>query len=235
MMKKETKRGIIIPLGIGICGIGLLVVATSSFVSLDDYGCSVCEWNYVHSELLNYEDPGYGHAGALNDIWHQANYGKKVDLDWYENYRLKYNLSVHSFYKIDYNNSRPHSPDIKFMDEGNISDVAYSHDVGYPKLVYVNPIINGTEYYWHMWEIGESLPSDWVDGDPFPFNYSHTYFVYKQKNNAWHWQHKDAIIVDGTENPEHKIDVLNAWNDYYERYDLYLDAGGVDFGDDYWM
>jgi len=201
-----------------------------------DY-CSVCEWNWAYMQLLDYKDPGYGHEGALEEIWDEANYGKQLDLDWYEDYRIKYSLEkdVHSFTLINYSNPRPSSPNIKFMDEGNITEIVYSHDVGYPRLVYVNPVINGTEYYWHIWEIGHSLPDDWQDGDPFPINYSHHYYVYKQKHNAWHWKYKDAIIVDGTENPEHKYNILEEWNNYYARYQDYLNNGGVDLGDDYWM
>jgi len=239
---KEEKSNPILYTGLPILLVGIIIfsVLFVSFLSgltpYDDYGCSVCEWNYVHSELLDYDDPGYGHAGALQAIWDSANYGKQVNLVWYENYRLKYDLtSVDSFNLINYSNSRPSSPSIKHMDTGNITYVAFSHDVGYPKLVYVNPIINGTKYYWHMWEIGETLPSNWKDGDPFPFNYSHTYFVYKQKYNAWHWQHKDAIIIDGNENPEHLDNTLSEWNQYNIDYQNYLDNGGVDKGDDYWM
>ena len=211
------------------------VVVTQMDFTYDDH-CSVCEWNYVYSELLNYKDTGYGHAGALDEIWQQANYGKKVNLEWYENYRLKYKLiSVDSFNLINYSNSRPNSPSIKYMDTGNISDVVSSHDIGYPKLVYVNPIINDTEYYWHMWEIGETLPCDWQDGDAFPFNYSHTYFVYKQKARAWHWKYKDAIIIDGTEKPKHLNNTLSSWDSYYNDYQSYIENGGVDLGDGYWM
>lgn len=222
-----------------IVGIVILCLCTYSIinsVSFEHDYCSVCEWNYVYMELLDYDDPGYGHAGALQEIWNQANYGKQRNLEWYENYRLKYDLDdVHSFTLINYSNSRPSSSTIKHMDTGNISDVIFSHDVGYPRLVYVNPIINGTKYYWHIWEIGKTLPSDWEDDDPFPFNYSHTYFVYKQKDRAWHWHYRDAIIIDGTLNPDHYNNILSEWDNYYEEYQMYLDDGGVDLGDDYWM
>ena len=229
-------KHMLLTIGIVVVVLCLCAVSIMNSISFESDHCSVCEWNCVYIELLDYDDPGYGHAGALDEIWQQANYGKQRNLEWYENYRLKYDLDdVHSFTLINYSNLRPSSPSIKHMDTGNISDVVFSHDVGYPRLVYVNPIINGTKYYWHMWEIGETLPSDWEDGDPFPFNYSHTYFVYKQKARAWHWKYKDAIIIDGTLNPEHRGNILSEWNNYYEAYQTYLDNDGVDLGDDYWM
>lgn len=223
-------------IGILIFIIVLVGISIGSIITpYDDNYCGICEWNYCYSELLDYNDPG-SHAGALDEIWNQANYGKQVDIGWYEQYRLKYNISsVPSFYKINYSNPRPSSPDIKYMDEGNISYISFSHDVGYPELIYVNPIINGTKYDWKILEIGDTLPIDWKDGDSFPFDYSHTYFVYKHKDRAWHNSYKDAFIVDGTLNPEHKNNTLNAWKDYYERYAIYLRNGGIDLGDDYWM
>jgi len=229
-------KSLLLTVGIVIFVLCLCAVSIMNSISFESDYCSVCEWNCVYIELLDYDDPGYGHAGALDEIWQQANYGKKVNLEWYENYRLKYDLDdVHSFTLINYSNSRPSSPTIKHMDTGNISDVVFSHDVGYPRLVYVNPIINDTEYYWHIWEIGETLPSDWDDGDPFPFDYSHTYVVYKQKSRAWHWKYKDAVIIDGDSSPEHLENNIDEWNNYYVEYQRYVNNGGVDLGDDYWM
>ena len=211
-------------------------IFTSINFDTDGNYCSVCKWNCVYMNLLDYNDPGYGHNGALEEIWNQANYGKNVNLEWYENYRLKYDLDdVDSFTLINYSNSRPSSPTIKHMDTGNISDVVFSHDVGYPDLVYVNPIINVTEYYWHIWEIGETLSSDWKDGNPFPFNYSHTYVVYKQKSRAWHWKYKDAVIIDLDLNPNHLENNLVEWDNYYNAYQRYINNDGVDLGDDYWI
>jgi len=34
---------------------------------------AIMEWSYAEDKLSNYHDIGYGHAGVLNYIWHEAN------------------------------------------------------------------------------------------------------------------------------------------------------------------
>jgi len=218
----------VITLAIGITLLTLLIGAIAfqiDFTFTDDY-CSVCDWNYHHWQLLDYNDPGHGHAGALQEIWESANYGKQVDLEWYENYRLKYNLtSVDSFTLINYSNSRPSSPDLKWMDTGLIQEFEYDPDPFYKDLTEVYIIVNNVTYHW-------KVASNW---NPSQENISREYFIFKQKDRAWHWHYRGAKVIDAFVNSNYANDINASWDKYYNDYQNYLDNGGVDKGDDYWM
>ena len=224
---------VVIGMVLFVCAILTVSYFIPGFNIEDDY-CSVCEWNYIHGELLDYNDPGCGHYGPLMDIWHQCNYGEKKDLDWYESYRLKYDMtSVPSFYNISYDNPRPHSPGYKWMACGMISVVNTNRDPGYPYLVELYPVINNVSYYWKITEIDED--KDIQSNLPDYINFSHEYHVFKHKSRAWHRSYKDAHIIDYTLVPENVVAINQSWVDYYVEYESYLDGGGLDLGDDYWM
>lgn len=220
--------------------IGIIIVAIIFIIKPQspynyDY-CSICDSYFCEEKLLNYQDPGYspGIHSALRIIWEQANYGKAINLDWMEEIRLKYNITdCKSFTRINLSNPCPHSPKYKWMTTGYISDVKTSRDVGYPYLVYINPVINNVTYYWKMCEIPAYLSIE--EHYPEWLNFSHKYYVFKQKHNAWHHTHKDAHIIDATLNPNYADTINTSWENWRNAYNQYLENGGVDIGDDYWM
>ncbi len=225
-----------------IIGIVTLIALVYGIISIfepydigDDY-CGVCDTNYCEIELLNHRDPGYspGIHYALSILWDQCNYGKNLDLEWIEEIRLKYNITdCKSFTRINLSNPCPHSPSYKWMETGYISSIETRRDVGYSYLVYINPVIKNTTYYWKMCEIPADLPIE--ENLPKWVNITHKYYVFKYKNRAWHWQYKDAHIVDATLQPDYDDNINASWNEWRISYNQYLNNGGVDIGDDYWM
>jgi len=217
----------IMSLGSMLLGIGSIVfiVLLITFVTPIDYmdhHCSVCEWNYVHHELLNYKDVGYGHVGALRDIWHSANYGKEVNLKWYENYRVKYNLTdVPSFDLINYSNSCPHEPDLKYIGTGYITNFTqWSYDGPAYSITVIQ--INGTNFTFNNCR--------W---NPYPYNKSSLTHVFRRKNSRWFNQFREASLYDATINVNLPESVNQSWDNYYEKYQWYLDNDGVKIGSRY--
>jgi hypothetical protein len=194
----------------------------NDFFSYDDSYCSVCEWNYCYIELSEYNDIGHGHAGALQEIWDSANYGKKVDVDWYENYRLKYNItSVDSFTLINYSNVCPKEPNLKYLGTGYI--VNYSsweyNDPPYSKTIIQWNNTNRT-YYNCRW-------------NPYPYNHNNLTHVFRRKGGAWWNQFKEVNIYDASIYIDKPKQVNQSWIEYHIDYQNYLDHGGVNVGSEY--
>lgn len=210
------------------CIIAIIFIAYITFISLsgvtfdDGHDCSVCEWNYVHGELLDYNDPGYGHAGALDEIWYVANYGKKVDLDWYENYRLKYELSsVKSFYLINYSNICSREPNLKYIGTGYIVNfIDWSYDS--PAYSKTTICINGT-----------NRTFDNCRWNPYPYNKSVLTHVVRRKHGVWWNNFKEASLYDAYRNPNLPEVNNQSWVVYFNNYQKYLDNGGVDISSEY--
>jgi len=198
------------------------VISTSIDFNIESEYCSVCDWNYHHWQLLDYNDPGHGHAGALQEIWDSANYGKQVDLEWYENYRLKYNLtSVNSFTLINYDNVCPQEPNLKYIGTGyiiNFVDWSYDGPAYSQTTICINN--SNTTYSncgWH----------------PYPFNKSCLTHVFREKHNAWWNQFKHAELYDASIYVDMPENNNQSWKQYYIDYDNYLDNGGADVGSEY--
>ena len=212
-------------LEIGIFGFVIFIIGLnlmSGISTYDDYD-PVCEWYYTEWELLDYKDPGYGHAGVLYDIWLEANYGKNVDVDWYENYRLKYDLdSVPSFYLINYSNVCPREPNLKYLGTGMISNyVPWSYDG--PAYSETTICINGTNTTynncgWH----------------PYPLNHSHPVHIFREKHDAWWNNFKEVEIYDATLSYDDDVNNNESWINYFLDYQIYLDNGGVNVGSEYY-
>ena len=202
--------------------VGFFIYQSIHLSSYDDYD-PVMEWYWAEYKLSNYEDIGYGHAGVLDDIWLEANYGKKVNLDWYENYRLKYNLnSVPSFYLINYNNSCPREPSLKYIGTGYIVNFS---DSNYKNQPYSKTIIsiNGTNrtFYNCRW-------------NPYQYNKTHLTYVFRSKNDPWWNNFKEATLFDATIYPDKPEKNNQSWLEYSINYQKYLDAGGVNINSEYY-
>ena len=208
-----------------VIAFAIILITVSTFLGgfqfEDDY-CSVCEWNYVEGELWDYNDPGSGHAGALDDIWHEANYGKKVDLDWYESYRLKYDLdSVPSFYNISYDNICPREPNLKYIGTGMIVNyIPWSYDG--PAYSITTICINGT-----------NTSYDNCGWNPYPLDHSHPVHIFREKHDAWWNNFKSVEIYDATLSYDADKNNNESWINYFLDYQNYLDNGGVNVGSEY--
>ena len=191
------------------------------FVYDGDY-CSVCEWYWVEGQLYDYKDPGFGHAGVLKDIWYEANYGKRVNLEWYEYYRLKYNItSVNSFYLIDYNNVCPREPNLKYIGTGYIVNfIDWSYDG--PAYSKTTICINGSNSTFNNCK--------W---NPYPYNKSSLTHVFRGKHSAWWNQFKEASLYDANIYIDKPEVVNQSWFEYGINYQNYLDNGGINVKSEY--
>lgn len=209
--------------GILIIGLLLILIPFSGCMTINRTdNCVVCEWNWYSSELHDYHDPGYGLSSPLEDIWNEANYGKSMNLVWYENIRLKYNLtSVRSFSIINYSNPRPSSPSLMYLGTGYI--VNYT-PWSYSGLAYPLYIINYS---------GSNHSFSNCANNPYPLNMSNPVYVFRTKNGAWWNMFKEASLYDATVYSEKANDINNSWIDYNAKYSVYLSNGGIDLGIDY--
>jgi len=220
IMDKETI------LGIAVCSFIMFVVVMISLLlginsTFDNYD-PIMDWYYTEDELLDYNDPGYGHAGVLDDIWHEANYGKKVNLDWYEDYRLKYKLdSVKSFYLINYSNVCPREPNLRYIGTGYIVNfIDWSYDS--PAYSETTICINGSNSTYNN--------CAW---NPYPYNKSCLTHVFREKHGAWWNQFKEARLFDASIYVDIPESNNQSWSDYRISYQKYLDNGGVNVGSEY--
>lgn len=218
MKRIELALAIIIPSGLLVSAI----IFPDVFLpfTYEDH-CSVCEWNYCYIELKDYNDCGK-HSGALNEIWHEGNYGEKMNLEWYENYRLKYNItSVNSFSLINYSNVCPREPNLKYLGTGYIINYS-SWEVNDPP--YSKTIINWNNTNRTYWNCR------W---NPYPYNKNNLTHVFRRKGGAWWNQFKEVNLYDASIYPDKPEQVNQSWIEYAIVYQNYLDHGGVDVGSEY--
>lgn len=206
---KIIKTLVIIIIIISIIG-WLTFIISCNNLYYNDY-CSVCEWNWAYCELLDYNDIGYGHDGVLKEIWIEANYGKKVNLEWLENYRIKYDINnVPSFNYINYSNSKPKEPNLKYIGVGYITN--YNNSGAYSKTT--------------IFFKGKNRTYDNCAWNPYPYNKSNLTFVFKHKNDANFNMFKERTLYDANIYSYLPDKVNASWNIYYEKLDVYYKNGG---------
>lgn len=215
-------------LGLGILTIVLIVVTLQPVISFDDSGCcSICEsyWAYdaLEDEKDNVIDDCGGVLIALRELWDDYNNGKggsrsHSHLDYLEEVRIANDASGRSFNLINLSNPCPISPNLKYIGTGLVYDfIPWSYDG--PAYSIIKVCINGTN--WKLNNCGADINS--------------TVHVFKQKHSAWHNIFKDTKLYDASKYPLKPDQINQKWDQWYIDYQNYLDNGGVDVGDQFWM
>ena len=210
----------------GIIGI-ICVVQILPMVEYPDDCCSICESYWAYSALEDEEDNVLDDCGgvciALGELWEDYNNGGGIKrtqshLDYLEKMRLKNGYNGRSFDLINLSNPCPQSPKLEYIGTGLVTEfIPWSYNG--PIYSITKVYINGSE--WTFNNCGADVGS--------------MVHVFKQKNSAWHWKFKEAKLFDASKYPLKPLQVNESWLDWEFDYQLYLDNGGIDVGDQYWM
>lgn len=217
----------------GIIGGVIGIICVGQILPMIDYQdtcCSICESYWAYGALEDEEDNVMDECGgvyiALGELWRDYNLGKgshrtQSHLDYLESMRLKNGDKGRSFALINLSNPCPISPSKIYLGTGYIYEfIPYSYDG--PAYSITRMSLNGTNWTfsncgWH----------------PYPYNKSCLTHVFRAKGNAWWNSCKHAELYDASLYPTLPDDVNQSWVEWEVKYQLYLEKGGVDVGDQY--
>ena len=214
--------------GVAIFGV-LIVVFLPGIVddiSFESDCCSICESYWAYSELEDGEvviDDCGGTCIATYELWDEYNNGfgehrNQKHLDFLESMRVKNDCGGNSFDLINLSNPCPQPPNLKYIGTG----IVYN---------YTPSSFGGSAYSIVKIRFNDSN----ISCNNCGALVGETVHVFKQKNAAWHWKFKEAKLFNASKYPDKPQMINDGWYQWEIDYQNYLDCGGVDVGDQFWM
>ena len=207
--------------------VGVIVVVTVSIfpeLSFEHECCSICESYWAYDALEDEKDNVID--DCLRELWDDYNNGKgssrsQSHLGYLEKIRIDNDAGGRSFNLINLSNPCPISPKLKYLGTGYIVNYTpWSYDGPAYSVTRMN--LNGSNWTfsncgWH----------------PYPYNRSNLSHAFREKWNSWFNRCKHAELYDATIYPDKPDSVNESWVEWEYKYQIYLDNGGVDVGDQY--